>query len=232
LFGSYLFGSTSTAATIDAVPSCGSASGPTAPGVWYTIIGNGDAITASTCTGTEFDSQISVFSGFCDQLACVVGNNDACGSQSRVDFQSIQDQTYHVLVHGVGGASGTFALGIIPTRLASLFDFFVIYNISIQALQDLSSPQYAALDWMANIDSIDLQATLSDDELVERFVLVLLYFATGGASWSDQANFLIPSLNICSWNRNVDFIRGVLGCNDEGSVVRLDLCKFPNLSNC
>jgi hypothetical protein len=72
-----------------------------------------------------------------------------------------------VLVHGVGGASGNFTL-FIATRSAILFDLFVEYKVSIQALQDLSSPQYSALAWMVNIDSTDLQFTLSDDEVVER----------------------------------------------------------------
>ena len=34
------------------------------------------------------------------------------------------------------------------------------------------------------VDSAEVQATLSEDERVERFVLALLYFTTGGASWS------------------------------------------------
>jgi len=230
LFESYFFGSTSAGATIDTVPSCGSASSQEAPGVWYTIIGDGRAITASTCTGTDFDTQISIFTGSsCDELMCVDGNNDACGSQSRVDFQSIQDQTYHVLVHGVGGTSGTFTM-FIARSFATLSQLFVDYEISRQALQDPSTPQYAAFNWMANIDSIDLQDTLSNDALVERFVLVLLYFATGGANWSDQFLFLSPSLDICSWN--LGFLLGVFECNDEGSVTELGFCKFLNSSNC
>jgi hypothetical protein len=33
-----------------------------APGVWYTVIGDGGAvITVSTCAGTSFDTEISVF---------------------------------------------------------------------------------------------------------------------------------------------------------------------------
>jgi hypothetical protein len=145
--GTFLSGSTSNGATVDAEsPSCGSASSATAPGVWYTVVGNGGAITTSTCsTGTDFQSQISVFStplsstspistspistspisgsptsspssspDVCGLLTCVAGNNNACGSgQSSVAFQSIQDQTYHVLVHGFGEASGNFVLQIV-----------------------------------------------------------------------------------------------------------------------
>jgi hypothetical protein len=84
---------------------------------------------------------------------------------------------------------------------------------------------------MANIDSTDLQATLSANELVDRFAMVLFYYTMGGESWSNQACFLGSSLNIGSWNSTPDFftILGVLGCNNEGSsMVRLELSKFPN----
>jgi hypothetical protein len=224
-------GSTSSGATVDIeAPSCGSASEPTTSGVWYNIIGDGGAIVASTCDGTNFDTQISVFTGSCGQLTCVDGSDNACGSQSLVEFQSIENQTYHVLVHGYGNSTGTFSLQIIFTRLS---DLFVKYKVSIHALQDPASPQYLALAWMADNDSPDLQSTLSDDELVERFALVLVYFATGGGSWLNQAGFLTLILDTCSWNSIVDGSR-VLGvdCNDEGHVVTLDLCKCLKPSTC
>jgi hypothetical protein len=228
-------GSTSSnGATIDVqAPSCGSASKATAPAIWYTVIGDGGAIVASTCNDTDFDSQISVFTGSCDQLTCVDGNDNYCGSQSLVEFQSIQNQKYHVLVHGYGDSSGKFSLQIIFTRL---YDLFVKYQVSIQALQDPSSPQYLALEWMVDNDSSDLQSTLSDDKLVERFALIHLYFATGGGSWLDKAGFLTPLVNTCYWNSiAVDSFgdtRGLgTGCNDEGAVVTLDLCKFHKSSN-
>jgi hypothetical protein len=230
----FIPGSTSSGATVDIEgPSCGSAAAPTAPGLWYSITGDGGRITLSTCSTTtdaDFDSQISVFTGSCDQLTCVDGNDNACGSQSLVEFQSIENQTYHVLVHGYGDSFGTFSLQIIFTRLS---DLFVKYKVLIQALEDPASPQYLALAWMVDNDSTDLQSTLSDDELVERFALVLVYFATGGGSWLDQAGFLTPLLNTCSWNSIVDGTRVLgVGCNGQGSVVTLDLCKFLKPSTC
>jgi hypothetical protein len=77
---------------------------------------------------------------------------------------------------------------------------------------------------MTNNDSTDLQSTLSDDELVDRFAMVHLYFVTGGARWEkNQAGFLAP-FNTCSWNNG----KGVLLCNGEGSVVWLIIwINFP-----
>jgi hypothetical protein len=227
-------GSTSDGATVDIeAPSCGSASVPTAPGLWYIITGDGGNITLSTCssTKTDFDSQISVFNGSCDQLTCIEGNDNAasgfCGGRSLVVFESIRNKAYHVLVHGFGNSTGSFDLKIVFERFVALSAFFEDGNVSSQALQDTSSPQYQALEWMAETDSTDL----SDDKLVERFALVLIYFATGGPSWLDQAGFLNPFLDTCSWN-SIDegaYVLGV-GCNDEGSVTTLDLCKFPKIS--
>jgi hypothetical protein len=117
----------------------------------------------------------------------------------------------------------------ITTRLTTFSNLLVTeYKVSSQTFQDTSSPQYQALLWMVDKDSTDLQSTLSDDELVERFALVLFHFSTGGESWLDQAGFLNPLINTCSW-KSVYGGAGV-DCNDKGSVTTLDLCKFPKLS--
>ena len=98
-------------AGVDAVPAAGSATAPTAGGVWYTYTtacsGN---ITASLCTGTSFNSQISVFSGTCGALVAVDGNDDFCSTQSQVTFAGTGGTTYYILVHGNGTAEGTFDL--------------------------------------------------------------------------------------------------------------------------
>jgi hypothetical protein len=82
---------------------------------------------------------------------------------------------------------------------------------------------------MADEDSIEVQDALSHDELiVERFVLVVIYYATGGATWSNNStNFLDSSNKTCLWKYDDGSGRGV-GCNEEGSVVILVLSKFPN----
>jgi hypothetical protein len=172
----------------------------------------------------------------CDQIICDIPDAmyNRSLSSSTVKWTAISGVEYLLLVTSTvfsSDSSGNFNLSIAINRLATLSDLFVDYNVSIQALQDLSSPQYAALDWMAKNDSTVLQDTLSDDALVERFVLVLFYFSTGGANWSNQARFLSPSLNICSWNSLVNtFNVGVSVCNNEGAVERLSLSKFPNSS--
>jgi hypothetical protein len=90
------------------VPACGAASIPSGPGVWYSVVGNGRMITASTCNSpTALDTQISVFSiGY----TCEDGNDDYCSQKSKVAWSSTVDELYYVLVHGKSGAEGNFVL--------------------------------------------------------------------------------------------------------------------------
>ncbi len=101
-------------ADVDPAPYCDVA--VTSPGVWYTVIGTGGTMTASLCNeGTDYDSKLTVYCGSCDDmpgLTCVAGNDDYCGLQSEVSWCSQYGAEYLILVHGFGGASGTFKLEI------------------------------------------------------------------------------------------------------------------------
>ncbi len=107
--GSAVNGNTS-AATADVAPFCGTGDG-TGGGVWYRITGNGQNITASLCN-SGYDTRIRVFTGTCGNLACVTGNDDQCGTRSRVSWPSTNGTLYHILVHGFGANTGAFYLAI------------------------------------------------------------------------------------------------------------------------
>lgn len=108
----------------DEILACGP--GVTNPGlsVWYSIVGTGHTLTASTCNpGTTFDTQVEIFCGPRDNLTCVGGNDDAAGSppecsvgglnrKSRVAFCSEPGKTYFISVSGWGSSFGTFELTI------------------------------------------------------------------------------------------------------------------------
>ena len=111
---------TTVGASVDVVSVCGTATAPTAPGVWYTIVGTGGPLTVNTCTGTSFDTQISVFDGLCGSLVCVTGNDDDCAAASSVTWNSVSGTIYRILVHGYGGASGTFSLTVVSPITASI----------------------------------------------------------------------------------------------------------------
>lgn len=101
-------GSTS-AATLDAVVTCGGTALNTAPGVWYSFTGDGQIATLSLC-GSGYDTKIGVFSGTCTALVCVAGNDDFCGIQSQTSFPSVLGTQYFVLVTGFATNSGSFTL--------------------------------------------------------------------------------------------------------------------------
>lgn len=111
--GQTVTGST-TSATIDQAPACG-LSLPRY-GVWYTLVGSGDRVRLTTCnTGTNYDTQIGVYSGTCGSLVCVAGNNNdpTCtrsGRYSTVNFVANSGTTYYIWVTGVIDARGNFTL--------------------------------------------------------------------------------------------------------------------------
>lgn len=96
----------------DEAPACQGID-DTAPGVWYTVVGTGNTITASTCgAGTTFDSKLSVYCAGCGGRQCVAANDDACGTQAEVSWCSAPGRIYHLLVHGWNSAAGPFQLSV------------------------------------------------------------------------------------------------------------------------
>ncbi|MBK7427240.1 MAG: hypothetical protein IPI60_09510 [Saprospiraceae bacterium] len=95
---------TTLGATSDTAPTCDVTT--TAPGVWYTIQGDGDIFTLTAC-GNSLDPKLSVYTGTCGALVCLEGNQASC---SEVEFLSVAGTTYRVFVHGNGASVGTFSL--------------------------------------------------------------------------------------------------------------------------
>jgi hypothetical protein len=103
-------------AVIDNTPLCNGLA-QSAPGVWYSFTGDGNVATLSTCSIlTTFDTRLSVFTGSCTGLTCVLENDDAAclfGSRfSEASFLTTNGEQYYVLVHGFGGQTGDFALSL------------------------------------------------------------------------------------------------------------------------
>lgn len=94
----------------------------TAPGVWYQVIGTGNTMSVSTCSpATDYDTQLTVYCGCCDTLACVRANDDDSGAlpscdlgglnrKSTVNFCSQLGTPYLILVHGYNLEDGNFEL--------------------------------------------------------------------------------------------------------------------------
>ncbi len=99
-------------ATDNNPPSCGGAGDGSSGGVWYTVTGTGLDITASLCSGTDFDTQLAVYEGSCSALSCLDGNDQFCGNQSEVTWNSIAGTTYYIYIDGWLSNSGNYTITI------------------------------------------------------------------------------------------------------------------------
>ena len=70
-------------ATLDTPPNIDCGTTVTAPGVWYTVEGTGNTMTASTCNdgnpdtgGADYDTKISVYCADCEVKECIGGQDD------------------------------------------------------------------------------------------------------------------------------------------------------------
>ena len=116
---------TTTTATVDEPPDIDCGTSVTAPGVWYTVIGTGNTMTASTCNdgdpatgGADYDTKISVYCADCEVKECIGGQDDngaagCAGFSTKFDWPTNPGQTYNVLVHGFGSGTGDFDLAIL-----------------------------------------------------------------------------------------------------------------------
>ncbi|MHC4090078.1 MAG: hypothetical protein ACYSVY_07335, partial [Planctomycetota bacterium] len=109
-------GSTSFATVDGEFPFCGTS--VSSAGVWYSVIGTGNTMTASTCGPFfNYDTKVTVYCGSCEEPTCVDGNDDNCaggasGLLSTVTWCSQAGAEYLILVHGFGSASGDFELSL------------------------------------------------------------------------------------------------------------------------
>ncbi len=117
----FVTGITNDATVDDTFPTCDVTI--TAPGVWYSVIGTGATMTATTCSEfTEYNTKISVYCNTCGAPTCVAGNDDDCdmfgGLHSTVTWCSQAGAEYLILVHGFGDLTGSFDLSVFDDGVA------------------------------------------------------------------------------------------------------------------
>lgn len=87
---------------------------PQGAGIWYSYVGDNQEITLSLC-GSDFDTQVLVFAGNCNNYACVAGNDDysACPDfQSLVSFDALSGTNYLIFVGGFEGERGDVNIAV------------------------------------------------------------------------------------------------------------------------
>ncbi len=86
---------------------------PVARGAWFATTGTGRLMTASLCSGTTYNSRLTVYQGGCVALTCVADVNNTCGSQEQASWCSTAGTQYFILVHGISAtAFGGFTLAL------------------------------------------------------------------------------------------------------------------------
>jgi hypothetical protein len=107
------------ASNIDAPASCNGLT-PNV-GVWYKYVGNGTDVTLSTDNiTTNFDTQIFLYSGDCQNLVCIDSDDDsgATSGTSQIEFEAEDGTDYYIYVGGDDSSStpiGQFGLSILCT---------------------------------------------------------------------------------------------------------------------
>jgi len=91
----------------------------------------------------------------------------------------------------------------------------------LDAFVDPASPQYQAACWILYDDEHRIKPT--DISLVQRFVLAVMYYSSGGSGWKNQFHF-ISSKDECDWSTGTKNEWGVAGivCTD-GLVTSVNL---------
>jgi hypothetical protein len=93
-------------------------------------------------------------------------------------------------------------------------------DLDRMALSSLGTPQHQALNWLVYHDPAMLDfETTPPRIIVERYVIVTLYYSSNGPQWRDQRGFLRKE-SVCKWrvvNAEGTSFEGV-GCNEDEFV--------------
>eukprot|EP00537_Pseudo-nitzschia_pungens_P003841 CAMPEP_0172362330 /NCGR_PEP_ID=MMETSP1060-20121228/5961_1 /TAXON_ID=37318 /ORGANISM="Pseudo-nitzschia pungens, Strain cf. cingulata" /LENGTH=1378 /DNA_ID=CAMNT_0013084815 /DNA_START=167 /DNA_END=4302 /DNA_ORIENTATION=- len=93
-----------------------------------------------------------------------------------------------------------------------------ILKISGDSVFNTSSPQHAAYDWILTQDPVNSDSDSStEQEVTQRYIAVLFYFAMNGYDWIDQYGFLDES-HVCGWNNGSARNKMGIICNDLDQI--------------
>jgi hypothetical protein len=113
-----------------------------------------------------------------------------------------------------------------PTVAPSLYSGSVeetLRTISGETIYDTSTPQHNAYDWLVREESGSLDL-MTEQDLKQRYIAMLLYFALDGGNWFEQYGFLEES-HVCKWNNGSS--RNKLGviCDSSNTITGFAISK-------
>ena len=104
-----------------------------------------------------------------------------------------------------------------------LYDLFFPYSGS--ALDDPTTPQYRAFNWLLNDDPAQLPLKETNDTtLMERYAAAVFYYSTGGDNWIDKHYFL-SNRSLCEWIA-ADGSTGFFCPEESASPANLEMGKY------
>lgn len=114
--GDTVFGN-NTCVDLQSIDDCLYAGAYNYRALWYSFIGDGSTVTASTCgAATDFNTALLIYNGDCNNLVCEAGDNSGCGNSvggSEIIFNSIPGTVYYIAIGGfTSSAIGNFELSL------------------------------------------------------------------------------------------------------------------------
>eukprot|EP00934_Nitzschia_sp_Nitz4_P000173 Nitzschia sp. Nitz4//scaffold420_size8731//5602//6747//NITZ4_009117-RA/size8731-processed-gene-0.3-mRNA-1//1//CDS//3329551558//173//frame0 len=106
-----------------------------------------------------------------------------------------------------------------PSVLLESSKYTTVDEYDDYVTSNANSPQALALKWLCEVDESSWSPNIiSNAELLERYALAVLYYATQGAGWTIKSSFYLDSTtSICDWNTGVSDDQGVY-CGTSGSA--------------
>ena len=149
------------------------------PGVWYKFSDDSGIVndfTLSLC-GSDFDTQLAVYTGECGNLICEIGNDDFCVAGSQVSFQGDGNTDYYFLIHAYGGDTGNYIINL---------ECDPVLGVEENALMDFSYYPNPTSDVL----------TLKNNKLIERVSIYNLIGQSVMEYQVDALNFQIDTSNL------------------------------------
>ena len=145
-----------------------------------------------------------------------------------------------IMVGGDGGNGGaTSAPSAAPSATPTMAPTSNIMATLIQDLSPISgedafanreSPQYMAVEWLAEEDTYDTPLSVNEPKFLQRYALAVVYFSLDGPSWiicSQSAEKCTSNPNVNNWLSNTDECTWYgLTCGDNGLLVEFYFRKL------
>jgi len=138
---------TTVGASSNSVAFCGTSEGSGGT-VWYffTPPANG-SLTLDMCGSDDVDAKVQAFTGACDDLVCITGEDDDCGNDPMITFDVLEGETVRIAVSGFSTA-GEFTLN--SEYIECTVNFACETELEIELGED-------------GVESIDSAAVIADD---------------------------------------------------------------------